>query len=402
MHKVLLVDDEPFVRVSLASLRNWTDEGFDFCYEAANGQQALDLLQARDDITIILLDLLMPVMDGISFLEAFQDAQTSGKLKGSIPVVIVLSAQDSFHLVRKAFTLGVSDYALKTEIDGDRLLALLEKASERQKETQAEPEQLEDNHREFLRTQMLRDLLADPAPPDHATLFPRFGISLELPLVLCLVRIVDFESVSTRFASDEKGRFNELFIRTLRMATSKRWPGEVVQISADKAVIFVSERQETDWLQEMQTALRESLERYLNVRAETLVGERCARIEDIQVNWEEMHKRRGGGSRIVMMARRYLGDHFAEPEISLSDLAAHVGVSRNHLSWEFTRETGETITEYLAHLRVNEAARLLKATSLKVYEIAEQVGYPNVEHFSRIFKKVMGVSPNRYIGTPNT
>ena len=63
MHSVLLVDDEPFVRLSLASLCPAELGGFDLTAEAGNGAEALAVLTARPEIDIVLLDLSMPVME---------------------------------------------------------------------------------------------------------------------------------------------------------------------------------------------------------------------------------------------------------------------------------------------------------------------------------------------------
>ena len=70
MHSVLIVDDEPFVRLSLASMRAWEEDGFALSHEASNGKEALEVLAAHPEIDIVLLDISMPVMDGIEFLRA--------------------------------------------------------------------------------------------------------------------------------------------------------------------------------------------------------------------------------------------------------------------------------------------------------------------------------------------
>lgn len=69
MHGVLIVDDEPFVRLSLASMRAWEEDGFDLSHEASNGKEALEVLANHPEIDIVLLDISMPVMDGIEFLK---------------------------------------------------------------------------------------------------------------------------------------------------------------------------------------------------------------------------------------------------------------------------------------------------------------------------------------------
>jgi two-component system response regulator YesN len=72
-------------------------------------------------------------------------------------------------------------------------------------------------------------------------------------------------------------------------------------------------------------------------------------------------------------------------------------VSKNYLSSEFARETGETISGFITRIRIREAEKLLRETNLKVYEIAEKAGYLNVETFNRAFKRVTGKNPGAYI-----
>jgi YesN/AraC family two-component response regulator len=63
------------------------------------------------------------------------------------------------------------------------------------------------------------------------------------------------------------------------------------------------------------------------------------------------------------------------------------------------QETALHFADYLNYYRILRAKELLESTNLKVYEIAERVGYNNVEHFTRVFKKLVGSSPSVYGGS---
>ncbi|MFH5183893.1 helix-turn-helix transcriptional regulator [Paenibacillus sp. TAB 01] len=76
-------------------------------------------------------------------------------------------------------------------------------------------------------------------------------------------------------------------------------------------------------------------------------------------------------------------------------LAHWVGVSESHLSKMFVKEAGEKFIDYLTRIRIQKAKELM-GTGMKLYEISERVGYPNPEHFSRVFKKEAGLSPAQY------
>ncbi|OMF09247.1 hypothetical protein BK127_27195 [Paenibacillus sp. FSL H7-0331] len=82
--------------------------------------------------------------------------------------------------------------------------------------------------------------------------------------------------------------------------------------------------------------------------------------------------------------------------LSLSEIADEVFMSVTYICSVFKRETGETINEYLNQVRMEEAGRLLKTTKMKIWEIAEGLGYDNHNYFSTAFKKYTGLQPQQY------
>lgn len=99
--------------------------------------------------------------------------------------------------------------------------------------------------------------------------------------------------------------------------------------------------------------------------------------------------------RLIKRAKEYMQDHFREP-LSLEDLARVVYLSPFYFSHIFKEEMNMTFIEYLTNLRISEAKRLLRDTLLAVGTIAEQVGYNDINYFSRVFKKVVGMTPSQF------
>jgi AraC-like DNA-binding protein len=94
-------------------------------------------------------------------------------------------------------------------------------------------------------------------------------------------------------------------------------------------------------------------------------------------------------------ARAHLDRTFTERQ-SLAELAARVHLERTYLSRAFAAATGETVSEYLARLRVGYAAALLRTTDRSVAEVATTAGFRDLSHFGRTFKRLLGVSPRAY------
>jgi two-component system, response regulator YesN len=396
MHSVLLVDDEPFVRLSLASLCP-AGAGFDLTAEAGNGAEALAVLAARPEIDIVLLDLSMPVMDGLEVLRRLRARPPASPM-----AVIVLSAHDDYHLVRDAFTLGAVDYLLKHELDAGALRAALDKAalglapsSERTRAI------LHRRELELLKAQVLRDLLAAAAPPELEETFAGLGIAVGPPFAVCCFWIEDLAAVARREGGDGLAQFSALAARSLRQALDAAGRGELVPRAAGELVVLFSPAAPGgDPLDRTARAFCEDaadyLARYLSVKVTFSVGPICDAIRDAPAALAAARAAHKVESRIVVLAKRAIHECFADPEFSLEAASVRAGVSKNHLSFEFSRETGETFTEYVARVRIDEAKRLLATTQLLVYEVGARVGYPSVEHFSRVFKKLAGVSPVKF------
>ena len=101
---------------------------------------------------------------------------------------------------------------------------------------------------------------------------------------------------------------------------------------------------------------------------------------------------------IVKNALAYIEENYRE-KLKLSDVADQIYVSQWHLSKLLNKHTGQNFSEILNTIRIEKAKELLKDPSLRIGDIAEEVGFLDVAHFSRVFKKQAGISANEYRNT---
>ncbi|WP_181593003.1 response regulator [Paenibacillus sp. YN15] len=105
MWKVLLVEDEPFVRKKLRKLINWEEAGFSVCGEAGNGREALEQMRVLAP-DLVIADIAMPLMNGLELLRSARESGMESKF-------IMLTCMNEFEYARKALEYGASGYMLK-------------------------------------------------------------------------------------------------------------------------------------------------------------------------------------------------------------------------------------------------------------------------------------------------
>ena len=127
MYSILIVDDEPIVKIALRSILPWEEHGFSICGTASNGLEALPLIEQHHP-DVIITDLKMPGMDGLELIRDFKGKELSGRNSGYLAITRILNS------VRSALLLGAADYLLKIKIQPDTLLACLNKTVEKLKD----------------------------------------------------------------------------------------------------------------------------------------------------------------------------------------------------------------------------------------------------------------------------
>ncbi len=116
-------------------------------------------------------------------------------------------------------------------------------------------------------------------------------------------------------------------------------------------------------------------------------------------NWQTGSREFKGISRngedVVRILQRYIDDHLSE-SFGLAQLAQKAGYAPSYLSSLFTKATGQGLTEYICENRITRAKELLGSTNLQVNQVCYDVGFRDLAHFNRTFKKMVGITPRQY------
>ena len=105
--------------------------------------------------------------------------------------------------------------------------------------------------------------------------------------------------------------------------------------------------------------------------------------------------RKSENSKPVREAQKYMHAHFNHP-ISLESVSQRVGFNPTYFSLLFKKETGMNFLEYLIDVRIKEAKRILSDPAKSIADVAADVGYSDVKHFSKLFVRITGIQPSKY------
>ncbi len=274
MYKILIVDDEIFVRMGLKMSIDWASRGFELLGEASNGQEALEKISETPP-DIVITDIKMPVMDGIGLIK---------EISSSYPAIkcLVLSNYDEFELVKEAMKLGAVDYFLKVTIESDKLLEALEQVCEKLdgERTAADRRRAIDQtireHRTVIERKYYLDLVGhDGTPESLKATIDALGLKLyDMRGVILLLLLRDYrELLEGRFQSDRR-LLEFTILNVVDELINHQSGGKIVEHSPGAYAMIVSWREPPDGnrVADLAERVRRALRDYLSIEANVVCG----------------------------------------------------------------------------------------------------------------------------------
>lgn len=339
----MIVDDEPFIRQGFRLLIPWENYGFQVVYEAANGLEAINILE-KDPVDFVFADIKMPGMSGIELIE-YTSVHLSKHIK-----FIILSGYYQFSYAKAAIRCNVLDYLLKP-IQKDELITLLQELH-----TEYKKENEEDKYE--VDKKILDEFLQTLEDGDKTNV------------------MMELEKVKNEFT---------------RM---KGFP-ESIKVSIDYILYhLVHSKKDKDQSQEEHETFRGLTETEIETMIvsgdfqpfEQLVEELCNQIL-------QMRQNQIGG--IINDIDREIDEHYME-NLSLKSLSEKYYINCAYLGQIFKKKHGVPFKDYLNRIRIEKASQMLKRNELKVYQIGAAVGYNNTDYFISKFVQQKGTTPLQY------
>ncbi len=363
MIKTMLVDDEPFILRGLGVLLDWEKQGFSIVKRAENGRQAYEYL-LENEVDFIISDIKMPEMTGLELLEKIREEKLSNAY------FVILTGFADFGYAQKAIRNSCTDYILKP-VDINDLTKILEKVKLLKQSSvtgnsllnadsgwKNADEDTPIKDRNIICKKELDDLVLKINTADHLkirkaveTLYGRFkeinlnGISISLNINYLIFNLI-------QLASEQNAELNQ-----------------------EEALNFISE---SSLDKGIRTASQEHIYRFACDYADYLM---------------QLHRQIP--SNVMHLIAQEIHDKYAD-NITLKSLSEKYELNSAYLGQLFKKQYGVYFKDYLNSVRMEKAVELLLKTDMKVYTIAEEVGYKDPDYFVDLFIKSKGCTPARF------
>jgi len=396
MWKLLIADDEPKIRRGLRTTIERIRTDMTVVAEAEDGEMAMSLV-SREKPDILMIDVRMPFLNGLELIERIKGVREDC-------VIIVVSGHDEFEYAQRALQLRVFEYVLKP-VPEDVLAGVLTRAAEELAGMRRRGaylawarEQLERNM-PLLREQHLRDWVRGRLSRTEIEEQAAFlGIQAEGSRTMALIHIME-RPAAPQLPGEKDRRIESFAVRRLAEDVFRPFPPLVIfQDEQDDVAALTGCAAGPEWSRAVETieagAARSLTHAVLIAHSPVVEGP-----EGVPETYEALSAevaRRSGLRSFVLVAQGYIDSHYGEPDLTLEKVASEVQVSPGYLSRLLKRETGFSFVDYLTRVRITRAVQLMSDPAVKVYEVAEAVGYQSQHYFSRAFKRVFGRSPVEY------
>ena len=387
----MIVDDEPLVRQGIIRSVNWDNHGVEQIEEASDGQQALEKYR-ETRVDILITDIKMPRMNGLELIRELRGESTQ-------PIIIVLSGYSDFAYLQEAIRMEVTDYLLKP-LDPEELHEVIGTAVSRIR-MKRRGDALARAGKNLLRENTFLRLIEGNIGNNE--------LKDKLKNLNIQINKGTYRISVLKILSGEEADKKEVSLMIYAAANvcdelmKERQYGLSFSCMENYVILLYDRRQTLAQIQAFEEEVRGTLARLLKVKVRSGMGVEVEELEEVACSFQEAKKsleEQSGGapvkeySKLVSDLLQYLGEHYRD-NLFLKEIAAAFYVNPSYLGYIFKKEYGESFIDCVNRHKVEYAKEQLLTTNLKIYEIAENVGFTDTRYFVKIFKKYMGVNPSK-------
>lgn len=405
--KIVVVDDDKIIRLGLTKIIRRLFEQHEVISDFQNGLVVLEYLR-ENKVDLVITDIKMPIMTGSELIEK------SAKELDNPPMFVVLSGYDEFTYVRDTMKSGAFNYLLKPIKQEELKKAIQEvevKIKENKKQDKLLSKSIEVLKRDFFKhilfsnvetnyktdRSLLENIQLNENYKYKMTIVQRDGNN-DKTIISNFIRDIlelnkDVEYLSFYF---EDNVYIVFYLECSEVNLINKLTEDIIS-KADSLVendknVFIIEYTDKVWQLREQSRLFRKLKN--NISSESKAKKYILNLSEEMNNniYDENEKT---NVTAIKLAKQYIIKNFNK-NITLKEVADEVFLSQNYLSELFKKEMGEGFYDFLSRYRIQVAKDLLLTTNLRVYEIAENVGYNDSITFGRAFKKITGATPNSF------
>ena len=398
MYKLLIADDEARIRKGLRNALDWNEFNIEVVGEAEDGEIALEQAEKLNP-DLIFLDICMPFLSGLELIKKLNETNQN-------IIIIIITGHDEFEYMHEALKLKVFDYLLKP-VQKDALKSTVNKAIQEISKNQEKKVYLDwasrqlDENIDVLKQAFFNNWFKGNLTYEQVlNELNFFKFKFDAAVGIVIIKVIERLNYQV-YSKDWDRELLNFALTNVALELMSKFKPEITYIDEDNNIVIISNASNiSEWLNignEIENKIYSYLS-YTVILEQKRIQNGIAGVrntyKDIIYNINKI----AAYKPIVLLAIRYIDNNYYLNDLSLNTVAGKFSVSSSYLSKLLKQEAGLSFIDYLTSYRIKKSIGMMDDPKLKIYEIAEAVGYNNQHYFCKAFKKVMGFAPTEYRG----
>lgn len=389
MLKLLVADDEFYVRYGIKESIEWDELGIELVAEACDAEEAYEMY-AEYRPNIIITDICMEDTSGLDLIERIRKEDDEVEF-------IILTGYAKFEYAKQALKFGVTNYMLKP-FRNEELISIVTDIKERFEKKHKMHEQIHDFYENinFLKDKFIADIITNKIEDEEIILakFKRYDMQLPKDMY-CLLTLCPKEL--------EKSADIDKQLEVCLKECLNSYPDFYgVVCTPDRqsyVVLFYHDGTHEDLIVNLCGTIKEKFASISRMQINIGISGNYKKISCLYRAFEEskasVNEKENNCRKEVKQALDFIHSNYTKP-ISVEDIANEICVSASYLMRIFKQDTGKSVIQYITAYRMEKAKKMIVSHAYKIYEVGEMVGYKDIKHFRRLFKDYTGVTPKDY------